>query len=502
MDKNTIAIIGGGACGVAAFIELVIKLKVNNLEEAAKIIIIEPCSEIGAGLAFGTKQSGHLLNTQADLMGIHTVEPAHYSKWLQKRKEQVKDETHGIDEPDDAYSTRRLYSDYLKEQFNFYKEKALNFDLSVEIINDEALDLKQVDDSWQIILATYKPLMAAHVILAAGTPKPNNYPHLEGSKNYFDFPWPSKPILNNIPKDATVGVLGTSLSAIDTVMTLTDNQHNGKIILYAPTGLLPRVQPKNDTTYQRKFLTAAAVHNLMRERFATPTSIELFRLYKQEVEHYNGEKTNWKNLNRKGKSASALLNHDIEIAEKGGDAFINILYSLRDETAVIWYWLSADEKNRFKKWIGEYFTTTRYAMPLANAKKLQFLFEKNCLEVKAGLEAVDYDESAHQFKILFKNGEHEKVSYLINATGPATKVKKMKSQLIQNLYKSAVIIPYSAGGIKINPLNMQVVNSYHNKNLYAAGHLCNGMLIDVNAVWYNVKTIYRICESIINHIKN
>ena len=82
MEETTVGIIGGGACGVAALAELMVQLKITGKHTTTQILLIERRSELGAGLAFSTDQPGHLLNTQADLMGIHSFEPKHFSTWL------------------------------------------------------------------------------------------------------------------------------------------------------------------------------------------------------------------------------------------------------------------------------------------------------------------------------------------------------------------------------------------------------------------------------------
>lgn len=489
-------IIGGGACGVAAFIDLFIQLKSTGLTHKLDITIVEP-DEIGKGLAFGTRQPGHLLNTQADLMGIHAAEPGHYSTWLESNAETVESETIGLDSPSDAYSTRRLYSDYLQEQFEHYHELARSCGAAPAIVHQLAVDIVRENGVWNVILDNGDKIKGTFVLLAPGTPKPDNYPELRGVDEYFDFPWPSEPILERIGKDATVGILGTSLSAIDAIMTLVDNEHRGAIHVYSPEGMLPRVQPKEDPVYQRKFLTEAGIHEIKRTKLRSPGATELFRLFKQEAEHYTGSAIAWKETGRSGKPAKQFLLDDIRIAEAGGDAFINILYSMRHEASTIWKWLSVEEKNKFKYWIGSYWTSNRHCMPLANARRLQKLFETDRLFILPSFKKVEYNAGIRKF-VIDHADETDNVDYLINATGPGTKIEQMRSTLIQNLRKSHVIEGYGAGGIKIDPTTMQVVsNNVIQENLYAVGHLCNGMLLDVNAVWYNVKTIAQACEHIL-----
>lgn len=505
MDKikeTTVAIIGGGACGAATLAELMVQLKIAGKHKTTRILLLEKRKEIGLGLAFSTDQPGHLLNTQADLMGIHSFEPKHFSQWLEEHKENIKHEVREENILDDSYTTRRLYGNYIQEQVKHYLDEAKEIGLEITIVHDEVIDLIPGNDHhWEIKMAKTPSRNVDHVILVPGTPKPNNFSEFDELKSYFGFPWPSEPIINGIPKDAEVCLLGSSLSAIDAIMTLIDSGHTGKIRLFSLDGLLPRVQPKKESQYERKFLTLACIHHIRRTAWRQPKVKEIFRLFQQEVENYLGHSIDWKTTERKGIPAGQLLEQDIRIAEDGGDAFINILYGLRYETSQIWDWLSVAEKQRFKKWFGSYWTVTRHGMPLVNARRLDELFKNGKLEVNSPLHDVSYDKEKGKFIFQYGDEQKHEGTYLINATGPATKIDKMKSTLLQNLLKSGVIEAYPVGGIKLDPDKMEVISSKNpHKNLYAAGHICNGMLLDVNAVWFNVRSIAMLCKNITKKI--
>jgi len=501
MKDTTIGIIGGGACGVAILAELMVQLKITNKQKTTNILLVEKRKELGVGLAFSTDQPGHLLNTQADLMGIHSFEPNHFSSWLKKHREDIRHELKGGNPIDESYTTRRLYGEYIQEQAKHYLNEAREIGLKVEVIHDEAIDLISEQDCWQIKFASGPTRNADHVILAPGTPKPNNFPQFDGLPSYFGFPWPSEPIINGIPKDADVSILGSSLSAIDAIMTLADSGHHGKISLFSLDGLLPRVQPNEESDYERKFLTISSIHTIRRTAWRQPKIKELFRLFQQEAENYTGQRIDWKSTGRKGIPADQLLEEDIRIAESGGDAFTNILYALRYEASQIWDWLSVSEKQLFKKWLGPYWTVNRHGMPLVNAQRLSELFRSGKLEVNSPMHQVTYEEHKNKFIFDYGNGQRHEGAYLINATGPASKVEKMKSILLKNLLKNGIIETYPVGGISVDPDQMEVISSKNqHRNLYAVGHICNGMLLDVNAVWFNVKCIATLCKHITKKI--
>jgi uncharacterized NAD(P)/FAD-binding protein YdhS len=497
MALTNITIIGGGACGISAFIELFLELRIANRHQQVSITIIEENPEIGKGLAFGTKEPGHILNTQADLMGIHFSEPAHFSQWLITHEQRVEEEVVDNQGKNEAFTTRRLYGTYLKEQFERYFDLAKKEKMQVNVVHTTALNVTPLNEKFEIQLADGESLQSDFVILAPGTPVANNYPELEDKPNYFSSPWPSEPILEKIPRDVDVAILGSSLSAIDALMTLVDNGYTGKIRCYALDGLMPRVQPEKPTMINRKHLTIANLHEIQRTKLRNPTVKEMFRLFIKEFQEKEGKTINWNVAAREDKSAQELLNEDIMIAKNGGDALINIPYSLRYDSSEMWKWLAADEKLKFKKWLGRYWAINRHCMPLYNAERIAELFHNDKLEIIKDLEEVTYDESQGAFIMQFQKGMQSAEKYLINATGPAAQVKAMKSELMQNLSQSGVIEADPVGGIKVFTETMQVVSGETvNPHLYAVGHITNGVLLDVNAVWFNVKMIGKLCRHV------
>lgn len=221
----------------------------------------------------------------------------------------------------------------------------------------------------------------------------------------------------------------------------------------------------------------------------------------QEAEAFAGKKIDWKATTRIGKPADQLLKEDIEIAKNGGDALTNIPYSLRYESSEMWKWLDESEKLKFKKWLGAHWAVSRHCMPLVNAERVNQLFETQQLRIVPGLKKVVFDETRKGFVLTCEEGQESVEKYVINATGPASAVKMMKSELMQNLAKANLIEPEDAGGIKINTETMQVITGKKAyPNFYAVGHITNGLLLDVNAVWFNVKMIGNLSRHLISQI--
>ncbi len=497
--KN-IAIVGGGACGVATFLELLIQITTHKLQDKVNLTLIEKDETIGVGLAFGTDQEGHLLNTQADLMGIFVEEPNHFVKWLDEHGGKSRKDVKGSGDLDDAYTARSLYGSYLADQFQHYLDIAKKEGIRVDLIKGEVVDIKSGKKGYTVSLEK-KKFSCDYVVLALGTPKPNLYKKLRKYKAYVDFPYPASKILDRVDTGHSVGVLGTSLSAIDTIMTLIDNGYQGKIRLFSPEGLLPRVQPKEEKSIHRDILTLEQIHIIERTNLRKIKAWDLYGLYKQEVQRLQRKKTDWKSENRIGKDAHQLLKTDLKIAEKGGDAMMDVANSLRHDSATIWNWLNQKEKIRFKKWFSPHWAINRHGMPIPNAKRLLDLFEQGRLEVVPFITDAKWSKTEGKFNISTTKADY-KVDRLINATGAASALSQMDSKLVQHMLGSKLLKCYPVGGAIINERTMQVLAPKAGEGLYAVGHLVNGILIDVNSVWYNVKTVGMLTQDIILKIRN
>ncbi|QDH78415.1 hypothetical protein FKX85_04950 [Echinicola soli] len=494
--KN-ITIIGGGANGVSAFIELFIQVTTAGLERKVQVTIVEKDDKLGYGLAFGTPQPGHILNTQADLMGIFAHEPAHFANWLKKQGHRKNQNVKGTGDMDNAYTTRIFYGDYIAEQAEIYLKRAKALHFPVQVLKDHAMDIDTQKGRYQVKLESGEIIMSDFVILALGTPKPNNFTTFRKHQRFLDFPWPASRIKTKIPTEAHVGVLGSSLSAIDTVMTLVDNNHQGKITLFSPDGKLPRVQPLENKAYERIYLTLENIHKIKRKTLKKPRVKTLLRLLMDEVEHYEGHPVDWLQHTSRESSAKALLHWDISCAEEGGDALLNIADAMRYDASTIWSWMGTDQKLLFKKWVGSDWAINRHPMPLHNAKKLLRLFDLGQLEVCAMEDGDAVSHEKDTFSVKTNQNKLVSVDFLVNATGSSSALDQMESPLIHNLMERQFIQPYKVGGAIINERTMQVISPRGGEGIYAVGHIANGILMDINAVWYNVETIGTLARDLI-----
>lgn len=506
MSKTyTIGIIGTGASGVAVFVHLVQKM-IRNLsgKDKLSIMLAEKKDNMGAGLAFGTGQEGHLLNTKAGMMGIYAEEPMHFVHWMHRHKDWIAREFPQSALHPDAYPPRMLYGHYLQDCFQRHLALAEQHHIRIDCIKEDVNDMDITKDGCKIRFASGKKAIAHLVVLATGNPKSATFKKLSDCEKYFDSPWPSSRILNSITqKDAHVCLIGSSLTALDGIKTLVDNGHEGPITLFSRKGLMPRVQAPQEMPFDRKVLRLENIRRLMRKEHRPLRIKDLIRLFRAEVESSLGKKLVWRDFERAGRSQPVLLKHDIEKALSGQSIFQDILYATRHDSYTIWKLLAPDQQLLYGKWIKAEVDINRHAMPLENGIKILHLLESGQLNVKSESETIEYDIQRRLFVMKMKDGEDFTADYVINATGPATQLADMEDiPLIQKLLEKQLLLPYTVGGADADLHTMRLKTpALAESPIYGIGHLLNGLQLDINALWFNVARADDLTDDLIKRIE-
>ncbi len=494
-----IGIIGAGASGIACFVQLIRKLHTKKPRSAVKITIWERKKEFGPGLAFGTGQEGHLLNTRAGIMSIIPEEPLHFVQWMHDHDAFIQDKFPQVTTHPDSYPPRMLYGEYTQAVFEDHLRLAESRGISVDRKQLEIEDL-QVDPDGQItvISKNHQKTTLSRVILATGCPGPAVFSHLEEYPNFLASPWPSGNVLSTISdKASSVAIVGSSLTAIDAAITLTSNGHHGPITFFSIKGLLPRVQSPSEVPFERRFLTLAEARKIAHSE-GKLTVKKLIRLFRKEVEACAGKKIDWSKDERVDKDHLSLMEYDIRKALDGKSIYQNILYSLRKDTYPIWQLLDADQKQLFGKWIKPYYDINRHAIPVENGIKVMNLLKSGQLSVIGHSDDIKWKEQ--HFELRTENGKCYEVDYVINASGPTMDIEKMDDiPLLPRLLEKGYISKYEGGGVKADLASLKVIAGHGDiePEIYIIGHPLAGLQHDVNALWFNAEQADRLTDHLI-----
>jgi uncharacterized NAD(P)/FAD-binding protein YdhS len=343
------AIIGGGLTATAMLCRLVQsvreKTQRNRLDPAViGIQIYEKQDIFGPGFPHNDRfvLPFHITNMCAFDMGILDGAPGDFQDWVTQNSERLRssglgfsDKISGPDAGGQAcnHYPRAVMGEYLKTRFQEAAQLARQLGLTVRLYpGTEVVDLKLNGNR---ICLSVKTLGsgdlfqrdADRVLLATG-----HWFATDDQDRYFASPWPAEKLLSRIPKGAKVAVIGTSLSAIETLLTLTsegkfDRSPTGELVyvpaenfrtfcLYSRRGLLPKVRGRMGTR-RNKFLNRENLDRLLTEARGKLTLDAIFDLLNADLKDAYGHPIDWREIIDPNGSPAELLQGYLKDAIEG-----------------------------------------------------------------------------------------------------------------------------------------------------------------------------------------
>jgi uncharacterized NAD(P)/FAD-binding protein YdhS len=569
----TFAIVGGGLTGTAMlrlFVERVLHefdLKLLNPSEI-KIQIFEKQDIFGPGFPHCDRNvmPFHITNMCAKDMGILVGHPEDFQDWATINHDRLKELYQCIDETSFSYEgcnhyPRAIMGEYLKERFQEAHQKAQALGLGVELFSgSEVIDLEERSDDKihltvkQLSSGSIFSCIADRILLATGHWFERSEQH-----NYFASPWPAKHLLEKIPEGEKVAVIGTSLSAIEVVLTLTSNGHfirdnsnelvyvpptnPRKFALYSRRGLLPKVRGKMGK-YRNMFLTRKKLESLIAENQGYLKLEAVFQLLNSELEAAYGHDIDWNAVVDPTRPPAELLQQYLEDARHGDGpdgelVWQTVLHQSFDMVREIYLRLSLEDRKRFDKTYTSVFYIHAATQPAINAEKMLALMKSGLVEVfKLGrnYQFVKNDtKDVWEFIYQDSNGETKRdvYRYVVNARGQAKSIQTDPSPLTKNLLKRGIVQnekaqpvqqenrqsnrsvkqpktklnTYKTGSMWIDPVTHQVIRKVSDKtpvksnSIYAIGAMTRGQIIDASMAHGIVQSTARIANSWVDDLK-
>ena len=224
--RLTVAIVGGGFSGTLTAVQLARLAPAGRL----RILLVEHKGDPGPGVAYSTQHERHLLNVPAGRLSALKDQPDHFHEWLVQQ---------GLDYAPGGFVPRRLYGRYLRDLLATATRGGI-----VKAMCDEVTDVEPAEAGFMLRLSTGHAEHADAVVLAAGFPAPA--PVLSDGPGLIS-PWDAA-ALGRIPRDASVLLLGTGLTMVDTALALMDQGHTGSIAAVSRRGLLPTAHSREPVT--------------------------------------------------------------------------------------------------------------------------------------------------------------------------------------------------------------------------------------------------------------
>lgn len=396
---KVIAIVGGGASG-----SLVAAQLLHRARGPLRIVLYERMSDVGRGVAYGTRFPEHRLNVPAGKMSAFPDRPGHFLEWIQGRTGQPNYPATVVAAD---FVPRHCYGDYLQDVLAEARTQAAP-GVEFEVIKGEVIDLEEGENGGARLRCGGGLFQAADkVVLAIGN-LPGEYPirrtlPIYHSQRYVHVPW-QPGAFESIPPDSEVLLVGAGLTAIDIILELHGRGHTGSIHALSRRGLLP--QEHAAATPYADFLAS--------ENLPT-TTLALTRRVRAEVKAAKAKGIDWR----------------------------PVLDALRPRAQAIWGALSWEERGRFMRHVRPFWDVHRHRIAPPVAARVEAMRQSGQLRFYAG-RLTELTEKDNGVEARFRlRGTQQvralRVAKVLNCTGPRTDYSKYQHPLLLHLLSNGLI---------------------------------------------------------------
>jgi uncharacterized NAD(P)/FAD-binding protein YdhS len=431
-----VAIIGGGASGVSSAIQI--------LRRNASLVIhlFNEGREIGRGVAYTASCDDLVLNVPAGRMSVFPDQPDHFVAWLGER--------FGARYTTASFVPRRIYGDYLRATLATARHDASQSSLKIHPWHVD--ELRPKNDGY-LIVGGETTLFADAVILALGNLPPANPALGDGSfasdPRYVSNPCQEADKLHRIGGSAGVVILGSGLTAVDTILQLRQQGHRGKIDLISRRGQWPAVH--------RSFPVLDSYVPPQLTGLDPATAIKVLREKADEVEAAGG---NWR----------------------------QVVESVRPVTNAIWAAWTPRQRASFLRHLRPYWDIHRHRLASEVWSTLEREIGEGTLQLSAGRVIAIHPEK-DAFTIQFRLRRDQKLNqlradFVINCTGPEALRRQCCQPLVRSLLDQnlAELDPLSLGLATLPNGNLLNAEGRPAHRLFALGPVRRGSLWETTAM--------------------
>jgi len=503
--RIVISIIGGGSTGVSFVAQIIRKIKDNPNKKHFEINLFERTSSLGTGLAYETKSHFLLLNSPTEMFSIYPEDPKHFLTWLTQFPEKWRDLFPEIKEINEcSFLPRKLGGIYIKDIAKQAKITADIHHINLAFFQDEVINIIEDNLSTQILTAGGRKYRSDYIILCTGNIPTETFKEFEKHFNYFSSPYLDNEdrIKSAIHSNSSVLVLGTRLSAIDSIMLLKENGHKGNITMASREGVLPAVKTEL-RHHPLKYFTLKNIKKQLKDNDFKLRIEHLLELIQKEVSYIYGTSVSQADILKYPKNPYISLKIDLRKANRKKALWEKIPATFFDLIEEYWKTFSIVEKRRM---LDNLSIMQRYtsSFPIANAKKLLSLMDRGQLSIEAKIDDLYYYEEKNIFLAKFYNTNSihfKSFNYVINATGNGKDLRKSNSLLYTNLMSSNCLHFNPFGGLDVSTENFSVATRQDfSAKIYAAGPPTFGSFFFTNFILTSAKQAEVITLDILKNL--
>ncbi|MEM7016945.1 MAG: hypothetical protein AAF512_06330 [Pseudomonadota bacterium] len=359
-------------------------------------------------------------------------------------------------------------------------------------------------------------------------PSVDTYPHPpKGSTAKYISEHVLNETLDDIPLDATIHVLGASLSAYDVinrmfspktgcafergadgVLVFKPGPNNRKLMLISRSGRMKHMQSQNPADIKRTHFTTTGLRKLAGQQYANLAQVS--KAIQQEAQAH-GSDIDWDLIANPYKGCTSqseldsqalvLLSEAVDDA-KGKTNFLVDLF--QDAQVELWdafaeQLLDMESEQAYRNQYETAALSYAAPCPVPTAEKILALMRAERISIIKGVSDVSLDESGHFYEITHQFGT-ERARVLINTTGAVDRNVSSATQpeIIRQLRNAGLLEAYQREGLAIKgaDVDMKTFRLPATHNIYLANMLLWGPGFFTSSAHLMATIVERILEGI------
>jgi uncharacterized NAD(P)/FAD-binding protein YdhS len=420
-NRDVTVVVGGGCAGALTATQL--------LDHGdGEVVIVEPRSRLGTGVAYGAAAPWHLLNSPASAMSADPTRPTDFLDWLHAR---------GIPAQPGDFLPRRSYGDYLQSTMD---AAAARYGDRLRVLPGQVRRLVPTDDGFVVQCDDGASLAATRVVLAVGSPRssgPAALGKLAHHPGWLPDPWAAG-AMESVPADAPVLLVGTGLTAVDVALSLARTERTTPLLAVSRHGLVPQSH--------RTGAAASSSHHNVPPRVGLPALVRSVRAAAAHTGDWRG-----------------------------------VVDGLRPQLDSLWRSLPVRGQAAFLEHCARLWETHRHRMAPAIAQQWNGLCTNGELAIRADtIASVTADDD--RLSVSFRSGRTAEVGAIINCTGPGRLPASAPSVIAALLSDGLATVGPFGLGLDVDDAGRIVgADGHATERLWAVGPLRRGRFWETTA---------------------
>ncbi len=452
---RSLAIVGAGFSGTLLALHAL-----RRAPPGTRVLLIERSRRFGQGLAYGSGNPNHLLNVPAARMSAFHDRPADFLQWLHEHPPWQ-------DCTGQCFVPRQAFGAYVRDLLKTELRRPGTTNRLV-LVRGEVQGIRPLRGELAIQLDRDRLLSADLAVLATGNFPPETLriddPGFYDGAFYRADPW-EPGALDGLDPAAPVLLIGTGLTALDTVISLLDRGHAGPITAISRRGLLPLRHAEGPASPRN------AVQSL-------PTDVlQLLRFVRKAARQ----------------------------AVAGGGSWQSAVDALRPFTPDIWQAMQPRDRARFLRHLRPWWDVHRHRMAPLVADRIANARASGQLRIRVGrIQACRPDPAGSlevRFRLRPRDGGGEEavvVGRVINCSGPSCGYERTKDPLLRVLLDTGLARPdpLRLGLDVTGTCALREASGAVSCQLFAVGPITKAMFWEMTAV----PDLRRQCEALATHL--